>query len=117
MNGSSVYLLSVLKMKLKMAARRRLAASRGLAAPMGGPLSLEEEQLFLTLLTAFLDAMELPNDVHGAARTISTRRDAGDAAVTIAHYFEAVSGRVARKGTAGSNAAFTKLTAGLSAQP
>jgi hypothetical protein len=90
MNGSCVYLLAVLKMRLKMAARRSLARSHGVEAPSAGAATPEEEREFAELFAALLDAMALPDVVRAAAVTTNTRRDdPGAARVLLAHFDEA----------------------------
>ncbi len=89
MNGSSVYLLSVLKMRLKMAARRRLARDRGRAAPECGPLGPDEEALFAELEGALYTALGLEGAAFDAARSISARRDAAVPGAVLQAHFEA----------------------------
>jgi hypothetical protein len=87
MNGSSVFLFAVLKMKLKMAARRKLARSEGREAPRGGPLRPAEAVAFDALLGSLLDVIELPADVRAAAHSTSARRDSPEAAGLLASHF------------------------------
>lgn len=90
MNGSPVFLLAVLKMRLKMAARRSLARRKGVEPPTVGPATGEEELEFRRLLAPLLDAMDLPEPVRAAAVSTSARRDDPDGARLIVSYFEAV---------------------------
>jgi hypothetical protein len=87
MNGSSVYLFVVLKMKLKMAARRALARAHGRAAPAGGALDAGELARFSELESALYDALELGGALRDAARRISARRDAEEAGVVVRDHF------------------------------
>jgi hypothetical protein len=96
MNGSSVYLFVVLKMKLKMAARRALARTEGRAAPSQGPLAAAELALFSELEAALYDALGLRGALREAAHHVSARRDAEEAAVAVRDHFESVGREVLR---------------------
>lgn len=76
MNGSAVFLFSALKMRLRMAARRRYWSLRGEPGPTEGLLAPAEEGEFTPLLERCLDGLGLAGDVREAARAISCRRDA-----------------------------------------
>jgi hypothetical protein len=89
MNGCCVFLLAVLKMRLKMAARRCLAARRGVPAPTSGAASPDEEREFERAFGALLDALALPEDVRRAAIATTARRDDPDGARRLQAYFEA----------------------------
>jgi len=69
MNGSAVFLFAALKMKLKLAMRRR-----------GAPLE--------PALDVLLRGMALPDDVRDAARAVSPRRDHPTAARRLLDHFE-----------------------------
>lgn len=97
MNGSSVYLFVVLKMKLKMAARRALARADEREAPSGGALDARELAHFGSLETDLYDALGLTGEVRDAARRVSARRDAEDAAVVVRDHFDAVGRAVLRR--------------------
>lgn len=88
-NGSSVYLFAVLKMRLKMAARRSLARERGVAAPSGGPLSAAEEARFHELGAELYRRLGLHGELEHAAHVVSARRDDAAAAALLAAEFEA----------------------------
>lgn len=90
MNGSSVYLFVVLKMKLKMAARRALARTDGREPPSGGALDARELLLFRELEAALLDGFGFQGELRQAATRISARRDAEAAAVVVRDHFDAV---------------------------
>lgn len=75
MNGCPIFLLAVLKMKLKMAVRRALAARRQQPPRQSGPLDDEELAHFDVALERYLDVFELHGEVREAARGISARRD------------------------------------------
>jgi hypothetical protein len=90
MNGSAVYLFVVLKMKLKMAARRSLARAEGRPAPSQGPLDAGEHALFAELEAALYDALGLHGSLRSAARHVSARRDAEEAGVVVRDHFESL---------------------------
>jgi hypothetical protein len=90
MNGSAVYLFVVLKMKLKMAARRGLARAEGRAAPSGGALDPQELARFSELEAALYDALGLNGAIRDAAHRISARRDAEEAGAVVRDHFESV---------------------------
>jgi hypothetical protein len=87
MNGSSIFLFAVLKMKLKMAARRKLARGEGRQAPSSGTLSAAEHGIFDEILSTLLEAMQLPPGARAAAIATSARRDSPEAAALLAGYF------------------------------
>jgi hypothetical protein len=86
MNGSVVFLFSALKMRLRMAARRRYWSLRGQPGPSAGRLAPDEEAEFAPLLEACLDGLELTGAARDAACAISCRRDA---ALHARHFVEA----------------------------
>jgi hypothetical protein len=88
MNGSAVFLFAALKMKLKMAARRRVAPLEGGRPDQGGPLTTNEARSYATFLEDLLHLLRLHGDVADAARRTSTRRDDPAAALTLLRYFE-----------------------------
>ena len=83
MNGSPIFLFAALKMKLKMASRRELARARGLEARTFGPLDDDEARAFAAALEDMLDALGLEGRTRDAARAITTKRDAHEAARTL----------------------------------
>ena len=95
MNGSPVFLFAALKMKLKMAVRRRLARERGAPAPTGGPLDLGEERAFAIAVDDLLDVLELEGDARAAALDVSTRRDTPASALRLVTHFERAGARSA----------------------
>jgi hypothetical protein len=88
MNGSAVFLFAALKMKLKMAVRRRLAADRGQEPPHGGPLTFEESRAYEEQLSYLLQLLDFEQDVLMAARVTSAKRDDARAALVLLSYFE-----------------------------
>jgi hypothetical protein len=98
MNGSSVFLFAVLKMKLKMAARRSVAVRSRAEAPASGALDPQEARAFEALLRDLLDAFHFDADVREAAWTVSTRRDSLDAAAKLAEHFRSQGERALRYG-------------------
>jgi len=90
MNGSAVFLFAALKMKLKMAVRRRGARERGGEARVAGPLDEEERSAFAFELDTLLDHLQVPGGSRGPAVRVSTRRDDLDAALAVLAHFEAL---------------------------
>lgn len=86
-NGSAVYLFALLKMKLKMAARRRHARTAGIAVRTSGSLDAAEQAVFDELEDALYDCLELDAGLRSAARATTARRDDVDAAACIAAEF------------------------------
>jgi hypothetical protein len=89
MNGSAIFLFAALKMKLKMAVRRRLAALHGRPAPAGGPLAPDEERAYEERLEGLLGLFDLDERGKEAGRRISTKRDAREAARALLAVFDA----------------------------
>jgi hypothetical protein len=90
MNGSAVFLFAALKMKLKMAVRRRVARALGrLPAPGSGPLDDDENAAFAGELATLLSLIQIEGHVRDAAVSVRTRRDDPAAALAILRYFEA----------------------------
>ncbi len=87
MNGSAVFLYLVLKSKLKLALRRRIARDRGRAPPLGGPLDPAEAEACDDAYDALHEALELPDEVVAAARALSSRHDAELAAPRLLAWF------------------------------
>jgi hypothetical protein len=91
MNGSAVFLFAALKMKLKMAVRRRLAREeRRPGREMSGPLDEHERRAFAVQLGDLLDRLGLHGPHRDAALAVSTRRDDPTSALAILRYFEAL---------------------------
>jgi hypothetical protein len=88
-NGSAVYLFALLKMKLKMAARRRHARLAGIAPRVSGVLDVAEQQVFDELEATLYDELGFDAEQRAAARATSSRRDALAAAALIAAEFGA----------------------------
>ena len=88
MNGSAVFLFAALKMKLKMASRRRVAQASGGRPDGGGPLTAIEARAYGDWLEELLDLLRLYGEIAEAARRTSARRDDPDAAVTLLRHFE-----------------------------
>ena len=88
-NGSAAYLFALLKMKLKMAARRKLARSAGVAAPLGGALSPREQALFEELEAILYESLGLSSALARAARATTARRDVPRAAALVREEFRA----------------------------
>src|SRR5262249_41169480 len=75
MNGSAVFLFSVLKMRVNMAVRRSLAAARGRPAPTSGPLDRDEREALAPALETLFAAMGLPAALRAEAQLVSASRD------------------------------------------
>jgi hypothetical protein len=90
MNGSAIFLWAALKMKLKMAVRRKVVREegRGDRAYDGGALTPREARAFEEALDALCDAMDFRGALADAARAVSTRRDAAEAANTLLEALE-----------------------------
>jgi hypothetical protein len=88
MNGSAVFLFAALKMKLKMAVRRRLAAEEGRQPPESGTLSAEEARAYDDRLGELLQLLDLEKEVATASRVASAKRDDPRAALALLSYFE-----------------------------
>ncbi len=80
MNGSAVFLFLVLKNKLKLAVRRRIARERGQPPPAGGPLDPDEAAACEDAYATLHEALALPDHAVAAARALSSRHDAEAAA-------------------------------------
>jgi hypothetical protein len=87
MNGSAVFLFAALKMKLKMAVRRRAARERRVDPPDHGPLTTEESRAYDDALDELLGLLCLES-VAEAARATSAKRDDPAAALRLLAYFE-----------------------------
>ncbi len=90
MNGSAVFLFLVLKNKLKLAIRRRLARDRGEPAPSGGPLDPAETAACADAYATLHEALALPDEAIAAARALSSRHDAEVAAPRLLAWFREV---------------------------
>ena len=74
MNGSPVFLLAALKMRMKMAVRRKLAREDGALEKRSGPLDEREEAAWQSVLEEFLTQCDLSSPARDAAREITARR-------------------------------------------
>lgn len=86
-NGSPVFALASLLMKLKMAVRRARGRETGDVVTRG-PLDPAEERAFTPALEAFCAALGLPPKLQEAARTVGTRRAAPEAGRALLSFFE-----------------------------
>jgi hypothetical protein len=83
MNGSAIFLFAALKMKLKMAVRRRVVRE-------GGP---EEALAYRAHEEDLFDLLSLRDrSTRAAARAVTTKRDARQAAEELFRYFEGAGG-------------------------
>jgi hypothetical protein len=89
MNGSAVFLFAVLKMKVNMAVRRRLARERGEPPPTKGPLDERERAGLEPVLHVLFEAMELPAVLLASAFAVSARRSHPAEAGLLLSHFEA----------------------------
>ena len=92
MNGSAVFLFSVLKMRLAMAVRRRLASAGGQPIPTSGRLGDEERAELQPVLSTWFAGMGLPEALRTEAFTVSARRDQPEHARRLLEHFEAEAG-------------------------
>lgn len=92
MNGSAVFLFAALKMKLKMAVRRRVARLRERPLRCSGALDDEEQAAFDVELATLVDLLGLSHApaAHNGALTVSARRDDPEAALALLRHFEMV---------------------------
>lgn len=90
MNGSAVFLFAVLKMKLKMAVRRRLARTAGVDPPRRGGLDETEARVYEETFARLLDLLSFSGHVRAAAIKTSARRDCPHAATTLMNHFRDV---------------------------
>jgi hypothetical protein len=88
MNGSAVFLFAALKMKLKMAVRRRAARERRVDPPDHGPLTTEESRAYEEALGELLGLLRLGPAIADAARATSAKRDDPRSALRLLAHFE-----------------------------
>jgi hypothetical protein len=88
MNGSAIFLFALLKMRVNMAVRRRLAAGRGRPAPTGGALDAEERAALAPALRTLFAALGLPAALVPAAFAVSARHDSPVDARRLLDHFE-----------------------------
>ena len=111
-NGSAVYLFALLKMKLKMAARRRYARVAGVPVRTSGPLDAGEQTVFEELEGALYAFLGLDAELESAARATSARRDDTVAAERIAAEFRRRGRSVLRSPQGGLAASGTRVAGG-----
>jgi hypothetical protein len=90
MNGSAVFLFAAMKMKLKMAVRRRMAQRQGTQAPQLGPLSARENEAYEDAQRQLLELLDLAGELAGAARATSAKRAEPQAAGQLLAHFESL---------------------------
>lgn len=73
-NGSAVYLFALLKMKLKMAARRLQARRACVPARVSGPLDPDEQAAFDELEDVLYELLGFDDELRSAACATSARR-------------------------------------------
>jgi len=100
MNGSAVFLFAALKMKLKMAVRRRSARDRRVDPPDHGPLTTEESRAYDDVLDELLGLLRLGPPIADAARATSAKRDDPRAALRLLAHFESLGHGVLRETSA-----------------
>jgi hypothetical protein len=88
MNGSPVFLFVVLRNKLKLAVRRRVAEARGEAC-RGGELDAEEARGYAEGVEALLEALGLEGALREAGRAMVSKHDVDGAAARLTAGFEA----------------------------
>jgi hypothetical protein len=87
MNGSAVFLFAALKMRLKMAARRRYNVDAN-CLRTSGPLDEAEEQSYRAAEGDLFELLGLRGDLADAGRNTSTRRGDPRSAMKLLCYFE-----------------------------
>jgi len=92
MNGSPLFLFGYLKMRLKMAVRRKLARDVGRRAPTGGQLRSDELKAYARFLERLLDLLELRGEPREAARRLTARGGNGPAANDFLCYLDSLTG-------------------------
>ena len=94
MNGSAVFLFAALKMRLKMAVRRRCNAEakqnngESAVARESGPLDEREERAYRTAEDELFELLGLHGELREAGRTTSARRCDPRSALKLLRYFE-----------------------------
>lgn len=99
MNGSSAFLFVVLRNKVKLAVRRRIARERGEPC-RSGPLDDGEVRAYAEAVDVLVDALGLPGAARDAARVLVSRHEAEEAGEPLRACFEAM-GAEALAGLAG----------------
>jgi hypothetical protein len=97
MNGSAIFLFALLKMRVNMAVRRRLAADRGRPAPTGGPLDEDERAALRPAVATLFRALALPPEIMPCAFAVSARHDSPEDARRLLAHFEAAGSWHARR--------------------
>lgn len=93
MNGSAIFLFSVLKMKVNMAVRRRESRRTGVPAPTSGRITPQERPAVEAAQAILITALGLPEPARAAALQVSARRDHPEAAQILLAGFESLSQR------------------------
>ena len=70
MNGAAIFLFAALKMKVKMASRRRVSAKRGSPLVTTGPLDPVEARAYEDEEGQLLDLLDLRGEARDAARAV-----------------------------------------------
>src|SRR5262249_38933920 len=87
MNGASAFLFVVLRNKVKLAVRRRLARERGEPC-RSGPLDEGEARAYAEAVEALADALGLEGEARDAARVLVSRYEAEEAGEPLRAFFE-----------------------------
>jgi hypothetical protein len=82
MNGCAIFLFAVLKMKTKMAVRRKLQRRRA------DPIDAEEQAACQQVIAALVEALALPADLREAGLLVNARRDHPTLARRLLTHFE-----------------------------
>jgi hypothetical protein len=97
MNGASAFLFVVLRNKVKLAVRRRVALARG--APCGtGALDAEETRAYAEAVEVLVGALGLSGEAGAAARLLASRHEAEEAGEPLRAFFEGRGARVVSTG-------------------
>jgi hypothetical protein len=88
MNGSCAFLFVVLRSKIKLAIRRRIAAARGEECRRG-EMDAEEARAYDEAMEVLLDALGLHGEARDAALSLTARAGAEEAAPKVQAFFAA----------------------------
>ena len=98
MNGASAFLYVVLRNKLKLAVRRRVARERG-APCRDGALDPGETRAYDAAVAALAEALGLEGPAKGAALVLASRHEAEEAGTPLRAFFTARGAAVLARGT------------------
>jgi hypothetical protein len=103
-NGSSAFLWVVLRNKVKLAVRRRIARARREAC-RAGPLDVEEAAAYARAVAALAEALGLAGEARDAALLLASRHEADRGGAPLVAFFEAAGRRALGNAEQGENGA------------